>query len=74
MTVTVYSPGPYCQACKMTKRHLEKRGILYEERHSDEIHHAAQAQGITAAPVVQVMPGAEMWGGYRPDRIDALIS
>lgn len=71
MTVTVYTK-PDCPACKLTKCHLDKRGVPYIEADIDEVHHAAKARGITSAPVVQA--GADMWGGYRPDRLDELAA
>jgi len=56
----------------MTIRHLEKRGVAYTTGPIADIHDLATEQGIMAAPVV--VAGEQMWGGYRPDRIDALIS
>ena len=78
MTVTVYTSGPSCQACKMTKRHLEQRGITYTEVaiDSDEaVLDAILELGFTTAPVVLAATpeGEEVaWDGYRPDRLDAL--
>jgi glutaredoxin-like protein NrdH len=72
MTITVYSK-PACPQCTATKKHLEKRGLEYSEGDMNQIHMSARARGITAAPVV-VVDGDEMWGGYRPDRIDALVA
>lgn len=73
MTVTVYST-PSCMACKMTKRHLEKLGIAYDELPLDgDALAQAQAAGITSAPVV-LIEGKALWGGYRPDAIDRLIA
>lgn len=71
MTVTVYTK-PNCPACTLTKRHLDKLGVPYREAHVEEVYHAAKDRGITAAPVVQA--GPDMWGGYRPDRIEALVA
>lgn len=71
MTVTVYVK-PNCPACVATKRQLDKDGVPYTVADIAEVVHAAQARGITAAPVVQA--GADMWGGYRPDRLKALVA
>jgi len=70
--VTVVYTKPNCPACSMTIRHLKKRGIEYAIGPIDYIRDHAAEQGIMAAPVV--VAGEQMWGGYRPDRIDALIS
>lgn len=72
MTVDVYTK-PACGGCVATKRHLTKLGIEFTERQLDDtIREAAFANGALAAPVV-VIDGGAMWGGYRPDRIDALV-
>jgi glutaredoxin len=77
MTVIVYT-APSCMACKMTERHLQKRNVTFVKLPMDD--HAlevARIAGITAAPLVQVDNGggnSTYWGGYRPDRIDALIA
>lgn len=71
MSVTVYVKRD-CKACDLTKKHLDKRGVAFEEKHIDEVFHAAKARGITAAPVVQV--GLEMFGGYRPDKLDQIAA
>lgn len=71
MSVIVYTQ-PACVQCTSTKRHLEKRGIAYEELPmDDDVLAQAKAAGITAAPVVLV-EGRAVWGGYRPDAIDRL--
>ena len=71
MTVIVYTQ-PNCPQCTMTKKHLTKRGVSYEELPMDEDARAqAAAAGITSAPVVLV-EGKALWGGYRPDALDRL--
>ena len=77
MTVTVYTSGPACAACKLTKRHLERRGISYTEvaiGSDDNILEAINELGLTTAPVVcaSTAAGEIYWDGYRPDRIDGL--
>ena len=75
MTVTIYTSGPSCQACTLTKRHLDRRGIAYSEVPLDNDNAAAAIErGFTKAPVVCVsIDGVDQsWDGYRPDRIDAL--
>lgn len=82
MTVTVYT-APHCPACTMTKRHLDRRAIPYTEVSIDSdpgILAAAQELGLRQAPIVCAEGGlngdqwAHAWDGYRPDRIDALIT
>lgn len=77
LTVTVYTAGPSCMACKQTLRHLDRRGIAYTEvpiDSEDGIAAAAIELGFTTAPVVCAFVDGreESWDGYRPDRIDAL--
>ena len=78
MTVTIYTSGPSCMACKQTKRHLDRRGITYTEVAIDSdpgILEAIKGLGLTSAPVVVVATddgGERSWDGYRPDRIDRL--
>lgn len=73
MTVVVYST-PSCMACKMTKRHLEKLGVPYDEQPLEgDALDQAKAAGITSAPMVLV-EGKALWGGYRPDAIEKLVA
>lgn len=78
MKVTVYTTGPSCQACRMTKKRLTDRGIAFTEVLFDDepesTLEAATYLGFTTAPVVCVSTsvGEVSWDGYRPDRIDAL--
>lgn len=79
MTITVYTAGPSCQACTLTKRHLDRRGLAYTEEPidgRDEILDAAAELGLTSAPIVCASVDGEeqYWDGYRPDRIDGLVA
>lgn len=79
MTVTVYTSGPGCMACTLTKRHLDRRGIPYTEvaiDSDDKILAAINELGFTTAPVVcaSTSEGEQAWDGYRPDRINALAA
>jgi glutaredoxin-like protein NrdH len=71
VTVDLYTK-PNCPACTLTKRQLDKREINHNEHDIDTILDEAKARGITAAPIVVV--DGQMWGGFRPDRIDALVA
>lgn len=75
--VTVYSAGPGCQACSLTKRHLVLRGVAFTEVAIDSdagIAAAAVELGFATAPIVcaSTPDGEQLWDGYRPDRIDKL--
>lgn len=78
MVVTVYTAA-HCGGCSMTKKHLTRRGIVYDEVLIDVddamLMAAFDELGHTSAPVVCVSTpeGDEDWSGYRPDRIDALV-
>lgn len=75
ITVTVYTPGTGCMACRQTKRHLTKRGIEFTELPIDDAVTASAVElGLTQAPIVcaSTAAGETFWDGYRPDRIDAL--
>lgn len=72
MTITVFDK-PDCPQCAATIRRLDKRGIPYTVQsaldHLDEI----KAAGFSAAPVIAV-DGVLAWSGFRPDKIDALLT
>lgn len=77
MVVIVYSTQ-HCGGCSATKKHLDRRGIRFDEVPIDTSDDALMAAfdelGYTSAPVVCVATsdGEQSWNGYRPDRIDAL--
>ncbi len=75
MTVTVFTASG-CMPCRLTKKHMEHRGILYEEKPLDSAEAvSAIAEGkFASAPIVLATTshGVQFWDGYRPDRIDAL--
>jgi glutaredoxin-like protein NrdH len=75
--VTVYTTGPECGQCAMTKTQLDRRGIDYREVHirqSPAAEEYVRTLGATGAPVVVVEDGTEgnYWWGFRPDRIAQL--
>lgn len=74
MTVTVFTTGPTCQMCRMTKIHMKRKGIDFEEVRLDEVPEVAEKVrelGFTMAPVVLVND-EDVWDGYRSDAIDQL--
>lgn len=77
MTVTVYTAGPSCQACTLTKRHLDRIGVAYEEVPMGQdalVVDAMKFCDFTQAPVVCASVNGEeiAFDGYRPDRLNAL--
>lgn len=79
LSITVFTK-PNCPQCTATTKHLDrlvKKGLLphyaTQPINAEVLQNAAEA-GITSAPIVFVERGLsdEMWGGYRPDSIDAL--
>lgn len=77
MRIDVYTK-PACTQCAATRRRLLRAGVPYTEHaladHPDVVD-AAQARGITSAPVVVVSGRADgdedaWWGGFHPDRLD----
>jgi hypothetical protein len=58
----------------LTKRHLDKRGVLFDELPIDDaVMLRASAAGIGSEPIVEAL-GHPPFGGYRPDRLDKLVS
>ncbi|KQP67811.1 NrdH-redoxin [Microbacterium sp. Leaf288] len=74
-TVTVYTTGPGCQRCKLTKDILTRRGVAFVEVDIREQPAARQyvvdELGYTEAPVV-VVDEHDHWSGFRPDQIDRI--
>lgn len=80
MNVTVYTAGPACKACTLTKLHLQRRGIDYTEvpiNLNTTVMELIEYLNFTQAPVVCVESDSaerQSWDGYRPDRIDGLVA
>jgi glutaredoxin-like protein NrdH len=74
--VTVYTTGPSCIRCTMTKRALTKKGVEFTEvdiRENDAARqYVTEELGYTSAPVVVVEDGTgqDHWCEFRPDQID----
>lgn len=77
-TVTIYTTGPACMACRMTKRAMDKAGITYTEvdlTTQPEAHtYLTDELGYSEAPVCIVEDGTDQhhWSGFRPDAIKNL--
>ena len=75
-TVTVYTTGPSCIRCTMTKTALTKKGVDFVEvdiRENDSARqYVTEDLGYSSAPVVVVEDGTgeDHWCEFRPDQID----
>lgn len=73
-SVTVFSTGPGCHLCLVTRTHMKKRGISFDEVRLDlspEWAEIITSYGFTTAPVVLV-DDEDVWDGYSGDSIDEL--
>lgn len=71
--VTLYSQ-PGCQPCRLTKMQMDKLGLDYtvvDIKASPEGLARVQELGYQSTPVTVV--GEDHWGGYKPDRLKALV-
>ena len=76
MSITVFTTGPSCQLCRITKLHLTKSGLEFEEVRLDQnpaMADMVRELGFTTSPVVLV-GDEDVWDGYRSDAINALAS
>jgi glutaredoxin-like protein NrdH len=70
--VTIFTTGPGCHLCHVTKAHLKKRGVVFEEIRIDEQPEWAdrlKTMGYMTAPVVLVGED-DVWEGYSSDSIN----
>lgn len=78
MKVTIYTTGPACIRCTMTKKVLNKKGIEYTEvdiRNNPGVHeYITEDLGYSEAPVCIIEDGTNQnhWSGFRPDLIEKL--
>ncbi|AJK27387.1 NrdH [Mycobacterium phage Kratio] len=74
--ITIYTTGPECYKCKLTKDRFEKAGVAVNEIQLDQVDKSVTAQfmaaGHTSAPVV-VDELTETWSDMRPDKIRAAL-
>ncbi len=80
--ITVYTTGPSCAKCSLTKKALDAAGITYEEVRLDLDPAAAAAikaevlgaaDGRLVAPVVRDGLTGDLWSDFRRDRIAAAV-
>ena len=73
--VTVYTTGPSCQRCKLTKDVLTRKGVPFTEvdirQQPAARDYVVDELGYTEAPVV-VVDEHDHWSGFRPDHIDRI--
>ncbi len=80
VAVTVYSTGPSCMQCTMTKRALDAKGVAYVEVNVHEnaaaLAYVQDELAYMAAPVVVVEDGTgqDHWSGFRPDQINRIAA
>jgi len=78
LTVTVYTTGPSCIRCKMTKDVMGRKGVEFVEvdirENTAAREYVVEELGYTEAPVVVVEDGTgeDHWSGFRPDQIDRI--
>ncbi|ASR85268.1 NrdH-like glutaredoxin [Mycobacterium phage SirPhilip] len=74
--ITVYTTGPACYKCKLTKDALSKAGVAFTEVRLDQDEAAAAAMrdaGHVIAPVVVDKLTGATWSDFRRDLIKAAI-
>lgn len=71
-SITVYTTGPTCVQCTMTKRALDAAGVPFEEvnvrEHAAAMAYISDELGYAQAPVV-VVDEHDHWAGFQPDQI-----
>ncbi|AAD17632.1 NrdH-like glutaredoxin [Mycobacterium phage BoostSeason] len=75
--ITVYTTGPECHKCNLTKRALDKAGVEYTEVRLDQDPALAadfKAKGHKTAPIVRDALTDTMWSDFRGDLIKAAIA
>lgn len=76
MKITVWTKSA-CPQCTMTKRHLTRMGLEFEEADletSPEQLREFKDAGFLQAPIVVLGNGGRTWAGFRPDLIDELAA
>ena len=81
MKVIVYSQ-PNCYPCEGTKRRLTKKGIEFSEVDltapgAEDLLAGFKQRGLASTPIVVVTDDSGMekqvWSGFNPTKIDALV-
>lgn len=73
--LTIYTTGPACGKCRMTKMALDSKGVPYREvditQNPEARAYVTEELGYTVAPVV-VVDNEDHWCDLRPDHIDRI--
>ncbi|MGC5225312.1 glutaredoxin domain-containing protein [Micromonospora sp. DT81.3] len=73
--IKVYTTGPSCARCTLTKKVLTSKGIEFVEvnirDNEDARSYVVEDLGYSEAPVV-VVTDEDHWSGFRPDQIDRI--
>ena len=78
--LTVYTTGPQCGKCRMTKMMLDSKGVPYVEvnitENPDAREYVTEELGYSEAPVCVVEDGTgeDHWSGFRPDEIERVAA
>ncbi|QCU79644.1 glutaredoxin family protein (plasmid) [Citricoccus sp. SGAir0253] len=76
-TLTVYTTGPACMQCRLTKNALATAGVPFEEvdvrRTPAALDYIQTELGYTQAPVV-VVTDDDHWSGFQPDQIHRITT
>ncbi|MEV4902860.1 glutaredoxin-like protein NrdH [Citricoccus sp. NPDC055426] len=76
-TITVYTTGPSCMQCTMTKRAMTKAALPFEEVNlrvsPAALEYVQDELGYDQAPVV-VAGDEDHWSGFQPDEITRLAA
>lgn len=76
-TITVYTTGPACIRCTMTKNVLAQHGIEFAEvdirENAAAREYVVEELGYSEAPVV-VIDDEDHWSGFRPDQIERIAA
>lgn len=74
MSVTIYTTGPACYKCNLTKDRFRKAGIAFEEillADDPEAHARFKDEGRLVAPIV--VTDTDTWNDFRIDKIRETI-
>lgn len=74
--ITIYTTGPDCYKCKLTKDRFEKAGVEHTEVLLSDFPSTAEMfrnKGHASAPVVVDELTGDEWSDFRPDRIRAAL-
>lgn len=78
--VTIYTTGPGCFQCKLTRERFDAAGVDYDEINIREVEAAreyvVEDLGYMQAPVVVVEDGTgeDHWSGFNPDQINRIAT